>query len=227
MDTRAFQNFVVANDIIGFFAEPITLKSGRQSNFYVNWRRATNDAFLLDTLTNFIVDFLLEQRLGHCSVYGVPEGATKTAVIAGLKLAQRSPQFHTGSHVVAMGRVKPKAHGNPEDSRYIGMPKGPTVVIEDTITTGGSLFACVDQLRADGVHVTAVVSLTDRDEVDAEGRSFAENFTTTYAGQINYLTLSHATDLIPLAFEMKPPAGAVKTAVINEFKRFGTSRPQT
>ena len=220
MDAKAFQSFVVNNGIIGFFAEPITLKSGRKSNFYVNWRRATNDAFLLNILTDYIVEFLIKEELGQCSIYGVPEGATKTAVIAGLKIAQRSANFCSGSHTITMGRVKPKTHGSPEDSRYIGMPKGPTVVIEDTITTGGSLYQCLDQLRVDGVDVVAVLALTDRDEVDRDGKTFAENFSKSFGQRIRYLALSHAKELLSLAFELNPPSAAIKVAVTEEFKHF-------
>ena len=36
-----FNDFILRNKVIGFFEEPITLKSGRISNWYVNLRRRT------------------------------------------------------------------------------------------------------------------------------------------------------------------------------------------
>ena len=80
-----FNEFILDNRIIGFFEKPITLKSGRKSHFYVNWRDATNDAFLLDKLTDFIVQFIQKNCIECDTLYGVPEGATKTAVLAGMK----------------------------------------------------------------------------------------------------------------------------------------------
>ena len=152
-DQIAFNEFVIANGIVGFHNTPLTLKSGRKSHFYVNWRRATNDAYLLDTLTDHIVDYIASWGVPCATIYGVPEGATKTAVIAGLKWAKRDPNIAVGSHRLAMGRAKPKAHGNPEDRDFIGMPAGPTVVIEDTATTGGSLITTLEQLKSLGVTV--------------------------------------------------------------------------
>ena len=58
MSLNNFEDFVIENKVIGFFDEPITLKSGRQSHFYVNWREPTYDAFLLDKLSDYISDYL-------------------------------------------------------------------------------------------------------------------------------------------------------------------------
>ena len=35
---ETFDNFILKSDIIGFFKDPITTKSGRLSHWYVNWR---------------------------------------------------------------------------------------------------------------------------------------------------------------------------------------------
>src|SRR5688572_1915406 len=104
--TLSFPDFILNNEIIGFFEKPLTLKSGRLSHFYVNWRKSTNDAWMLDQLTDYLVTFMREKNLACETLYGVPEGATKTAVIAALKLAKQSPGFTQGSHVIAMGRAK-------------------------------------------------------------------------------------------------------------------------
>ena len=159
MSLNNFEEFVIENKVIGFFDEAITLKSGRQSHFYVNWREPTYDAYLLDQLSSYIADYLSNSNLEFDSLYGVPEGASKVAVVSALKLAQKSPSFAKGSHVVPMGRAKPKAHGKPEDKYFIGKPKGRVVVLEDTITTGMSLLETLDKLREAGIEVVCALSL--------------------------------------------------------------------
>ena len=58
-----FDEFVLKNQILGFFEAPVSLKSGRKSCFYVNWRKATNDAYLLKETCQYILSFLEENKI--------------------------------------------------------------------------------------------------------------------------------------------------------------------
>jgi orotate phosphoribosyltransferase len=218
MTNSTFADFVLKNEVIGFFDTPITLKSGRQSHFYVNWRRASNDAFLLDTLTDYLVAFIEQEGLNCETLYGVPEGATKTAVIAAFKLAKRSKNYAQGSHIIAMGRAKPKPHGDPADRFFIGAPKAGTYVLEDTITTGLSLFQCLDQLIEAGIEVRGVISLTDRCEVRDDGLTAAEYLQKHYNGKISYHPLSLAPDLLAKAIKAQKPDVRIVKALVEELR---------
>lgn len=206
-----FASFILDHGIVGFFSEPITLKSGAKSHFYVNWRKATNDAFLLDQLTDYIIRYLTEHGMVCDSIYGVPEGATKTAVIAMLKWARQTPNYAPGTHVVAMGRAKPKEHGAPEDRYFIGMPHGRVLVLEDTVTTGSSLFVTIDRLLALGVDVIGALVLTDR---SAPHEAFADAFHKRYDGKLSLSVMSHAQDLLPPLLKDAP--ALLRHAVLTE-----------
>jgi len=54
---KSFNEFILDNRVLGFFENPITLKSGRQSYWYVNWRTVAEDAWLLDRLTEYVIAF--------------------------------------------------------------------------------------------------------------------------------------------------------------------------
>lgn len=218
-----FNRYILDHRIIGFFDQAITLKSGRQSHFYVNWREATNDAYLLDQLTDFIVTYIQSEKIPCDTLYGVPEGASKTAIIAAMKLAQKNPAFQKGSHVIAMGRAKPKEHGAPQDKFFIGMPQGRTVVLEDTTTTGGSLVKSLDQLIEAGVNVTHAIGLTDRMEKTAEGESVGQWIQRRYHGKIQYRSMSHALALLPEAARRASPPATVLTALEREFSQHGVA----
>ncbi|MFX1596747.1 MAG: hypothetical protein ACFFBK_11870, partial [Promethearchaeota archaeon] len=75
-----FHKFILDNNIIGIFKEPIKLKSGRLSYWYINWRNISSDVFLLDQLTDYIFLFIEYLGLKPRSFYGVPEGATKLGI---------------------------------------------------------------------------------------------------------------------------------------------------
>src|SRR3989344_6134892 len=141
-----FNKFIEENNLYGFFDEAITLKSGRKSNFYANWRNITEDVFLTNRLADFIIAFAKDNKLDVDTFYGVPEGATKIGIIAQYKLARQKENYSKGSHALAMGRAKPKEHGDVKDKYFVGMPKGKVVVLEDVTTTGESLSKTIDSL---------------------------------------------------------------------------------
>jgi orotate phosphoribosyltransferase len=61
-----------------------------------------------------------------------------------------------------MARGKTKSHGAPEDKYFIGSPKGNVVIIEDVVTTGGSLINFIDQIKDLDITIKGVVCLTNR-----------------------------------------------------------------
>ncbi len=150
-DQQTFNEFVLRNKAIAVYDAPLTLKSGRESYFYVNWRTVVEDAFSLSQLADFVLAYLEAKNVSFDTLYGVPEGATKLGIVAQMRLAMQSQQFAEGSHVVSMGRAKPKEHGDPKDKFFVGAPRGRTIVIEDTVTTGKSLFAELDKLSEQSV----------------------------------------------------------------------------
>ena len=151
-----FNNFILDHKVVGFYEQPITLKSGRTSQWYVNWRSPSADVCLTDQVAHFILTFCQKHQIFPRTFYGVPEGATKIALITQYKWARQSFQYGIKSHALTMGRGKPKEHGNQEDRYFLGLPRGETIVIEDVTTTGGSLNDAIDKLQeAQFVQITA------------------------------------------------------------------------
>ena len=97
-----FNNFILETKVVGFFEEPIKLKSDRISNWYVNWRNVTGDVFLLDKLTDYVIAFTKDLVLQPDCFYGVPEGATKLGIITQYKWAKESRRLFSGSHAISM-----------------------------------------------------------------------------------------------------------------------------
>lgn len=213
-----FNKFIEENDIYGFFEEAITLKSGRKSHFYANWRNVVEDVYLTDKLADYVLNFAKDNELLADTFYGVPEGATKLGVITQYKMAQSSPDFSKGSHVLSMGRAKPKDHGAPKDKFFVGMPKGKVVVIEDVTTTGGSLINTLKGLKDAGVNVVGVISLTNRMEKRDDGLSVKE---AVEKEGFKFYNMSSSLDLLPLMYKKLKPAEEVGRAIESEFREYG------
>lgn len=213
-----FNKFIEENDIYGFFDEAITLKSGRKSHFYANWRNVVEDVYLTDKLADYVLSFASENGLNADTFYGVPEGATKLGIITQYKMAQKSSSYSKGSHILSMGRAKPKDHGAPKDKFFVGMPTGKVVVLEDVTTTGGSLINTLKGLKEAGVDVTGVISLTNRMEKRDDGLSVKE---AVEKEGFKFHNMSSSLDLLPLMYKKLKPDEKVGKAIEAEFGEYG------
>jgi len=212
-----FHNFILNNKIIGFFKEPLRLKSGRLSSWYINWRKIASDVYLLDQLTDYILLFIDYLGLNPKCFYGVPEGATKLGVITQYKWARRQKNYNPGSYPLSMGRGKQKEHGDPKDRFFVGIPKGDTIILEDVTTTGESLIATIKKLRDLNVKIIATIGLTNRNELRDDGKSVEEIVKEQNA---QYYAMSNAIDLLPRINMNKD----IKKQIEEYFKNYGTKR---
>lgn len=227
-DQQAFNEFIIEHGVVGFFEKPVVLKSGRTSNWYVNWRRVSNDVYALEKLAEFVVSFTESLIAGgkiaapDC-LYGVPEGATKLGVLAQYLYAKRSPRFGSGSHVLAMGRGGVKQHGAPEDRYFVGMPRGKTLIVEDVTTTGGSLLSTIDALNESSVEVLGAIGLTNRMERRDDGKTVATAIGEKQSGgkSLPYFHMSSALELLPAICKRGTPSDEVRRSIEREFEEFG------
>ena len=219
-DQNKFNLFIAENGVYGFFSEAITLKSGRKSHFYANWRDVVEDAYLTETLIEYVLSFVTDHKIPVDTFYGVPEGATKLGVLTQYTWARRQDTYARGSHVLAMGRAKPKLHGAPKDRYFVGMPQGKVVIIEDTTTTGGSCLAAVDNLREAGLDISAVISLTNRMEKRDDGLSVQEAFARK---KVPFYNMSSALEVLPVVFSRVQAGDEIAAAIEAEFDEYGIS----
>jgi len=236
-DQEKFNEFVIENKVLGFFDKPITLKSGRKSHWYLNWRTVSNSVRKMDTLTNFIIEKMLVDFKDIDSVIGVPEGATKVGMITQCKWFDATisedgyGSLESDDLPLPMGRAKPKEHGDPKDRFFVGEPKGNVVVIEDVTTTGGSLFKFVEFLKElESVNKISVIALSNRNaltesvvvtssdinKLDYSVEGFLKNI------GIKYIALSEAVDLLPTFIEQQKPNEEIVESIKKEFYEHGS-----
>ena len=213
-----FYEFIIENNVIGFFKEPLKLKSGRLSYWYVNWRNVAKDVYLIDKLSDFLISFVKELDLNPDCFYGVPEGATKLGIITQYKWAKGQLNYKMGAYSLSMGRAKPKDHGDPKDKYFLGNPKGKVIIIEDVTTTGGSLLETIKFLSEIDIKIIAAIGLTNRNEIRDDNKSVEE---IVEENDIKYYAMSNAIDLLPIAFNKLKPGRKILEQVEEYFKKYG------
>jgi len=209
-----FYNFIIDNNVIGFFNEPIKLKSGRQSYWYVNWRNVAADVYLLDKLTDYLLFFIDYLNLKPSCFYGVPEGASKLGIITQFKWARKQKNYDSSVFTLSMGRGKQKEHGDPKDRFFLGIPNGNVVILEDVTTTGESLINSIKKLKELNIDILAAIGLTNRNELRDDGKSVEE---IILGEGIQYYAMSNAIDLLP---NLKPNKDISKK-IEEYFKKYG------
>ncbi len=142
-----------------------TLTSGKTSDFYIDGKQTT-----LSAEGAYLCGKLLYERIKACTtkidaVGGMTLGAdplvTATSIVSYLE-NEPIPAF--------IVRKEAKGHGT---GKYIeglsNMPKGCTVaLIEDVVTTGGTLIKVIERVEAAGFKVGLVATVVERQEGGSE-----------------------------------------------------------
>lgn len=158
----------------------MTLSSGQKASYYVDARRALLRPAGFRAAGELIAATALE--LGADAVGGPATAAIPPACAA---LAVPSGDRLVGFFV----RSERKAHGL---QRWVEGPVEPgarCLVVEDTVTTGGSTARAIERMREEGLVIAGAVAVVDR--LAGGGEAIAE------AGGAPYRALVTIDDLYP------------------------------
>jgi orotate phosphoribosyltransferase len=168
------------------------LSSGARSKYYVDARTTTTHAEGQAVVGRLGLAAIRDAGLRPAAVGGMTLGADPVAY------AIAHASWIAGDPVNAFTvRKEPKAHGTGKRVEGCFAAGDPVVMIEDTVTTGGSTLKAIQAVEAEGGTVLAVLALVDREE---GGREAIEN-----AGYPVH-TLVRVSELLAAAGESGPDA---------------------
>lgn len=140
-----------------FLEGDFVLSSGRRSRFYFDCRLST---FFAEAMPLIAQAFLAEFRRAGTrprSVGGMTSGADPIATAIACHSLQQGPAIDSFSI-----RKERKQHGT---GRWIeGCAESPVAVVDDVVTSGGSVLRSLERCREEGLEVAQVVVLVDREE---------------------------------------------------------------
>jgi orotate phosphoribosyltransferase len=161
-----------------------TLASGRQSSLYIDARITTMSPEGLSLIGPLGLDAIQAAGWQTDAVGGLTLGADPIA--CAISYASAGSERPLRAFTV---RKEPKTHGTGKLIEGAFQTGDRVVVIEDTITTGGSAKKAIDAVRAAGGTVLGVLALVDRDE---GGREALE------ANGVRVVSLTRAAEITPL-----------------------------
>ncbi|PIO74576.1 orotate phosphoribosyltransferase [Teladorsagia circumcincta] len=134
------------------------LKSGLKSPIYIDLRECFGYSDLMDLASDGLKSLIEEADIPFDGIVGVPYAALPYATL----VSQRSKK------PLLIIRKEAKAHGTKKMIEGLYKKGDRVVIIEDVVTTGGSVEDVVKTLRADGLIVEDVFCLLDREQGGAE-----------------------------------------------------------
>ena len=133
--------------------EPVQLASGAMSSDFVDGKLAVSHYDDLEVASRAIVDMVRLGGVEFDAVGGPTLGAD--ALTIGIAAVVRCRWFFV--------RKEPKGRGTNQMVEGARLGEGDRcLVIEDAITTGGSLLKAIDAIEATGARCVAVATLIDR-----------------------------------------------------------------
>lgn len=138
-----------------------TLASGKKASFYLDCRKVTLDARGANLIAEGILELLgdrLPDAIGGMAIGADPITAAVITVAGQRGIALKG----------FIVRKEAKAHGKGRDVEGPVRPGNTAVIVEDTVTTGGSSLAAIEKVEAAGLKVQGVVAVVDRLEGGAQ-----------------------------------------------------------
>jgi len=143
----------------------IKLTSGKESDFYIDGKQTTLDAEGAYLCGMLLYDLICSNDVKIGAVGGMTLGAdplvTAVSIVSYLEGAPL-PAF--------IVRKEPKSHGTENYIEGKGnLPEGVQVaLLEDVVTTGGTLLQVIERVKSQGFEVGLVATLVDRQEGGSE-----------------------------------------------------------
>jgi orotate phosphoribosyltransferase len=126
-----------------------TLASGRRSNYYISIKKAVTNPFILKKIAEAMAKYI-----GNEKISGIELGSVPIAVALALETMR--------PYVIV--RKESKEHGTKDLVEGDIQKNEEIVLVEDVITTGGSVIRAAKILRDYGAIVKKVIVVVDREE---------------------------------------------------------------
>lgn len=143
----------------------VRLASGRESDFYIDCRKVTLTAEGVHKLARYILHLIREKYPAVKAVGGPALGAVPLA--AAISALSYAPPFSANAQPLDtfFVRAEPKKHGSGNKVDGPTLREGlPLLVLDDVLTTGGSLLKAVRAVQELGCRVEEILVIVDRQE---------------------------------------------------------------
>lgn len=153
--TNARSQLLEAFKARAFSFGDFTLASGKKSSYYVNSKKAIFNGHVVNLLSEVLWE--MTHDLGIDAAGGLEVGAIPMAAVLAQRFAMHGVPLE-GFFV----RKQQKEHGAKQRVEGVLNPGMRALVLDDVLTTGGSVLQAIEEIEKVGASVVAVVCIVDR-----------------------------------------------------------------
>lgn len=140
------------------------LTSGKKSDFYIDVKQLLCNPIFLHYLKIVVYDKLYHLYSDTIdSIGGMELGSVPISTVVSEYSASQEYQYN--NFII---RKTPKGHGITSQFIFYELPKKPVILIDDVLTTGGSLYKSYNILIANGIDVKGAIAIIDREEPNTQ-----------------------------------------------------------
>jgi orotate phosphoribosyltransferase len=143
----------------------VGLSSGRKSNYYIDGKLVTLDPEGAYLVAKIIIELIRGEQID--GIGGLTIGADP--IVSATAAVSYAESFPIPAFIVRNG---PKKHGM---MKFIEGPikkNSNVVIVDDVVTTGGSIFKAIEEVEKEGCKVVKVIAIVDR--LEGAKERFAE-----------------------------------------------------
>jgi orotate phosphoribosyltransferase len=139
--------------------KPFRLASGRTSTFYFDCQATTMFAEAMQLIGRAFLSEIRAANTNPQSVGGLTRGADPIAQAIARESLDDPPVLNAFSV-----RKQPKDHGTRRWIEGCAASAMPVAIVDDVITSGGSVIQAIDSAKKEGLRIVQVIVLVDREE---------------------------------------------------------------
>lgn len=147
---------VLGQKAVSEFETPIELASGQLSKFFVDGKAGLSSAADLRIACKAIVGLVSQAGIEYDAVGGLTLGADHLCI--GVSLIAEKEWF------IVRKEAKKRGTARRIEGANLG-PEHRVLVVEDVVSTGGSMFSAIDAVIETGAQVVAACTLLDRGDL--------------------------------------------------------------
>lgn len=146
------------NDKCLIKGQEFTLSTGAKSSFYFDCKVATLDGKCLSIIAEEILAIISKFGKVPTAIGGLTMGADFIAAV----VAARAFELGLPTQLASIVRKEPKKHGTKNKIENQLEPGTKIVVVDDVITSGGSIKDACEEFLREGYEVVGIIALVDR-----------------------------------------------------------------